>query len=266
VPTNGQRIGSPSGRTHAARYARWPVSGDDDKPRAPATTDEELFAAELAGVEAAITDAERIARMSGELGMGFERLANLGPAVAIFGSARTPPDDPDYELGRATARHLSKAGFAIITGGGPGLMEAANLGAQEGGSTSVGLNIELPFEQLANDYLDLCLDFHYFFARKVMFVRYANAFVVLPGGYGTLDELFEALTLIQTAKIRHFPLVLLDRDFWTGLFDWIADQMLSRATISPLDLQLVEFADGPDELLEIVENAARQQGLRPTPR
>jgi uncharacterized protein (TIGR00730 family) len=242
------------------------VSDDDRKPRPPTSTDEELFAADLRSVEATITDAERVARMSAELEMGFAQLADLGPAVAIFGSARTPAGDPDYELARSTAQRLSKAGFAIITGGGPGLMEAANLGAQEGGSPSVGLNIELPFEQLANDYLDLCLDFHYFFARKVMFVRYANAFVVLPGGYGTLDELFEALTLIQTAKIRHFPLVLLDREFWSGLFDWIADQMLSRGTISPLDLQLVEFADDSEELLETIESAARRQGLRPTPR
>ena len=242
------------------------VSDNEAKPRPPTSSDEELFAAEIAAVQTTTTDADRVARMSAELEMGFAKLKNLGPAVAIFGSARTAPTDPDYELGRATARRLSEAGFAIITGGGPGLMEAANMGAQEGGSTSVGLNIELPFEQLPNECIDLLLDFHYFFARKVMFVRYANAFVVLPGGYGTLDELFEALTLIQTAKIRHFPLILMDREFWTGLFDWVADQMLSRGTISPLDLQLVEFADDPEELLEIVEAAVRQQGLRPAAR
>jgi uncharacterized protein (TIGR00730 family) len=242
------------------------VTQDRNQARPPATTDEELFAAELGSVQTTRSDAERVARMAAELEMGFTRLAHLGPAVAIFGSARMPPDDPDYALARAVARRLSKAGFAIITGAGPGLMEAANLGAREGGSKSVGLRIELPFEEFANEHLDIRLDFHYFFARKVMFVRYANAFVVLPGGYGTLDELFEALTLIQTAKIRHFPLVLVDRDFWTGLMDWIADQMLSRGTISPLDLELVEFADDPEQVLEMLDTAARQQGLLLVPR
>jgi uncharacterized protein (TIGR00730 family) len=242
------------------------VTREPDQTRAPSTNDEELFAAELGGVRTTQSDAERVSRMCAELEMGFSTLADLGPAVAMFGSARTPRDDPTYELARAIARTLSRAGFAIITGAGPGLMEAANLGARDGGSPSVGLNIELPFEQLANDHLDIRLDFHYFFARKVMFVRYANAFVVLPGGYGTLDELFEALTLIQTAKIRHFPLVLVDRDFWSGLMDWIADQMLARATISPLDLELVEFADDPEEVLEIIDTAARRQGLKLTPR
>jgi uncharacterized protein (TIGR00730 family) len=249
----------------------WPlgsfaVTQEPDQARPPSTRDEELFAADLSSVQTTITDAERVARMSAELEMGFSMLADLGPAVAIFGSARTPRDDPDYALSRSIARRLSEAGFAIITGGGPGLMEAANMGAREGGSLSVGLNIELPFEQLANDYIDICLDFHYFFARKVMFVRYANAFVVLPGGFGTLDELFEALTLIQTAKIRHFPLVLVDRGFWAGLMDWITDQMLARRTISPTDLQLVEFADDPEGVLEIIGGAARRQGLRLSPR
>jgi uncharacterized protein (TIGR00730 family) len=242
------------------------VTQEPDHARAPSTTDEELFSAELRGVQTTRSDAERVTRMSAELEMGFAGLAHLGPAVAVFGSARTLSDDPDYALARAVARRLSKAGFAIITGAGPGLMEAANLGARDGGSPSVGLNIELPFEQLANEHLDIRLDFHYFFARKVMFVRYANAFVVLPGGFGTLDELFEALTLIQTAKIRHFPLVLVDRDFWSGLMDWIADQMLSRGTISPLDLELVEFADDPEQVLEIMDGAARAQGLRMAPR
>jgi uncharacterized protein (TIGR00730 family) len=242
------------------------VTQEPDQARPPSTRDEELFAADLSSVQTAVTDAERVARMSAELEMGFATLANLGPAVAIFGSARTHPDDPDYARARSIARRLSEAGFAIITGGGPGLMEAANMGAREGGSPSVGLNIELPFEQLANDYLDICIDFHYFFARKVMFVRYANAFVVLPGGFGTLDELFEALTLIQTAKVRHFPLALVDREFWSGLMDWIADQMIARGTISPTDLQLVEFADDPDQVLEILESAARRQGLRLSPK
>lgn len=238
------------------------VTEDSNTARPPSSTDEELFSAELRSVQTTRSDAERVARMSAELEMGFAKLKELGPAVAIFGSARTPPDDPDYAIARAIARRLSEAGFAIITGGGPGLMEAANLGAREGGSKSVGLNIELPFEQDANEHLDLLLDFHYFFTRKVMFVRYANAFVVLPGGYGTLDELFESLTLIQTDKIRHFPLVLVDREFWNGLFDWVTDQMLARATISPDDLELIDFADDPEQVLEIVAQATRQQGMR----
>jgi uncharacterized protein (TIGR00730 family) len=238
------------------------VSNEDHRARLPTSTDEELFSADLRSIRATITDAERVARMSAELELGFAALSNLGPAVAIFGSARTPPGDPAYELARSIARRLSQAGLAIITGGGPGLMEAANLGAREGGSTSVGLNIELPFEQAANEHVDVRLDFHYFFARKVMFVRYANAFVVLPGGYGTLDELFEALTLIQTAKIRHFPLVLVDHDYWRGLVDWVAERMLGRGNIDPLDLKLIEFADEPDQVLEIVETAALRQGVR----
>jgi uncharacterized protein (TIGR00730 family) len=237
------------------------VNNEDHRGRLPTSTDEELFSADVRSVRATITDDERVARMSAELKYGFDALSDLGPAVAIFGSARTPPDDPTYERARSIARRLSEAGLAIITGGGPGVMEAANLGAREGGSTSVGLNIELPFEQAANEYADVRLDFHYFFARKVMFVRYANAFVVLPGGYGTLDELFEALTLIQTAKIRHFPLVLVDRDYWTGLVDWIADQMLGRGNIDPEDLKLIEFADEPDQVLDIVETAALRQGV-----
>jgi uncharacterized protein (TIGR00730 family) len=238
------------------------MNNEDHRGRLPTSNDEELFSAELRSVRTTITDDERVARMSAELKFGFDALSGLGPAVAIFGSARTPPDDPAYERARSIAQRLSQAGLAIITGGGPGLMEAANLGAREGGSTSVGLNIELPFEQAANEHVDVSLDFHYFFARKVMFVRYANAFVVLPGGYGTLDELFEALTLIQTAKIRHFPLVLVDRDYWTGLVDWIADQMLGRGNIDPADLELIEFADEPDQVLDIVEKAALRQGVR----
>ena len=171
----------------------------------PATPDEELLGAERPAVATERTEEERLERIREELVAGYEALGGLGCAVSIFGSARTPRDHPDYALARETARRLGEAGFAVITGGGPGIMEAANRGAKESGVTSVGLNIDLPFEQGANAYQDIALRFHYFFTRKLMFVRFASAFVVFPGGFGTLDELFEALVLIQTGKIRHFP-------------------------------------------------------------
>jgi uncharacterized protein (TIGR00730 family) len=224
----------------------------------PATTDEELLAAETATVA---NDAERIARIAAELEQGFASLARIGPAVSVFGSARTLPEDPVYDLARTTARALGDAGFAIITGGGPGAMEAANRGARDVGALSIGLNIELPFEQGANEYLDLELVFHYFFTRKVMFVRYASAFVVMPGGFGTLDELFEALTLIQTGKVRHFPVVLVGRSRWAGLLDWVRDRLIADGHISVADLDLIQIVDDPDEVTAIVSAAARLQGL-----
>src|SRR5207244_4634432 len=196
------------------------VRKESSEPRAPATHDEELLGAESPAVIATHSDAERLVRVHDELETGFRMLAGLGKAVSIFGSARTAADDPAYARARRTARLLGEAGFAVITGGGPGIMEAANLGAREAGARSVGLNIELPFEQEMNLYVDLPLRFHYFFTRKLMFVRYACAFVVFPGGFGTLDELFEALTLIQTGKVRHFPVVLVERAYWRGLLDW----------------------------------------------
>jgi hypothetical protein len=198
--------------------------------------------------------------MRRELQRGFTALAGVRRAVALFGSARTEEDDPAYALARETARTLGGAGFAIITGGGPGMMQAANHGARESGALSVGLNIDLPFEQHINPYVDLGVQFHYFFTRKVMFVRYSSAFVVLPGGYGTMDELFEALTLIQTRKIRHFPVVLLDHGYWGGLVDWIRERMLQAGAISPEDVELLRVADDPAEVLAVVEEAALQQG------
>ena len=177
-------------------------------PRTPATHDEELLNAEYGSVASTQSERERLERIERELARGFEALGEICPAVSVFGSARVPADDPDHAEARRTARLIGEAGFSIITGGGPGLMEAANRGAREAGVPSVGLNIELPFEQAQNPYVDLGLEFHYFFTRKVMFVRYAIAFVVFPGGFGTLDEMFEALTLIQTGKIRDFPVVL----------------------------------------------------------
>jgi uncharacterized protein (TIGR00730 family) len=230
--------------------------------RRPATPDEELLGAERPAVVTERTEEERLERIREELVAGYGALASLGCAVSIFGSARTPPEHPDYALARATARRLGEAGFAIVTGGGPGTMEAANRGAQEVGATSVGLNIDLPFEQAPNAYQDIDLRFHYFFTRKIMFVRYASAFVVFPGGFGTLDELFEALLLIQTGKVRHFPVVLLRPSFWAGMTDWLRDRLAADGMISPADLDLLAVTDDPDEVVALVRAGARRQGIQ----
>jgi uncharacterized protein (TIGR00730 family) len=232
-------------------------------PRQPTSTDEELLAAELETVVAVRSDAERIARMAEEMAYGFLALANIGTAVSVFGSSRTAVGDPAYDRARIVARGLAAEGFAVITGGGHGVMEAANRGAQEGGGRSIGLNIELPREQPLNSYVDLGLQFHYFFVRKLMFVRYACAFVVLPGGLGTLDELFEALTLIQTRKIRHFPVILYGRQYWQGLVEWVRESVLARTNISAADLALLTLVDEPDEVCEIAGAAAAAQGRHP---
>jgi uncharacterized protein (TIGR00730 family) len=229
--------------------------------RRPATPDEELLGAERPAVRNERTEEERLERIREELVAGYDALARLGCAVSVFGSARTPPEHSDYALARATARRLGEAGFAVITGGGPGIMEAANRGAKEAGATSVGLNIDLPFEQAPNPYQDLALRFHYFFTRKIMFVRYASAFVVFPGGFGTLDELFEALLLIQTGKIRHFPVVLLRSSFWAGMTDWLRDRLAADGMIAPADLDLLTETDDPDEVVALVRAGAQRQGL-----
>jgi uncharacterized protein (TIGR00730 family) len=230
--------------------------------RRPATPDEELLGGERPAVVSERTEEERLERIRSELVAGYDALADVGCAVSIFGSARRAPDHPDYALARATARRLGEAGLAVITGGGPGVMEAANRGAQEGGSTSVGLNVELPFEQASNPYLEIALLFHYFFTRKVIFVRYASAFVVFPGGFGTLDELFEALLLIQTGKVRHFPVVLLQSSFWAGMTDWLRDRLAADATIAPSDLELFTVTDDPDEVVALVRAGAQRQGIQ----
>jgi uncharacterized protein (TIGR00730 family) len=230
-----------------------------DEPRPPATLDEELLGAELESVLSTQSDAARIQRIGGELAAGFRALARVGAAVSIFGSARTPREHPEYELARATARTLGAAGFAIITGGGPGIMEAANRGARDAGALSIGLNIDLAFEVGINKFVDLPLQFHYFFTRKVMFVRYASSFVVFPGGFGTIDEMFEALTLIQTAKIRHFPVLLVGSSYWGGLVDWLRERMLGEGKISPEDMQLFEVTDDPARVLEVVNSAAHRR-------
>jgi uncharacterized protein (TIGR00730 family) len=230
--------------------------------RQPATTDEELLGTKRRQVHATRTEAQRVDRIERELEAGFAALRDLGPAVSFFGSARVRPDHPYYALGREAARRVGEAGFAVITGGGPGIMEAANRGAKDAGVTSVGLNIELPFEQGANGYQDIDLTFRYFFARKVMFVRYATAFVVFPGGYGTLDELFEALVLEQTQKIRDFPIVLVGVEFWSGLRQWIRERLLSERFISERDPELLFLTDDVDEIVDIVVAGRRQQEER----
>ena len=191
-------------------------------------------------------------RILAEFVEGFDAMAKVGPAVTVFGSARAHPKDPLYALARTIGRRLAEAGFAVITGGGPGTMEAANRGCQEGGGLSVGCNIELPREQALNRYVDLGVEFRYFFARKTMFVKYADGFVILPGGFGTLDELFESLTLIQTGKVRHFPVVLVGRAYWSGLLDWIRTTLVAAGAVSEVDLDLLQVADDPDEVVSIM--------------
>jgi uncharacterized protein (TIGR00730 family) len=196
-------------------------------------------------------DPWRVLRILSEFVEGFDALSMLGPAVSIFGSARTPREDRFYRAAEATGRAIAQRGYAVITGGGPGIMEAANKGCKEAGGMSVGCNIELPDEQGLNDYVDLGVEFRYFFARKTMFVKYARGFVIFPGGFGTLDELFESLTLAQTGKIDHFPIVLFGRDYWDGLLQWIRGQGLPRAYLQPQDLDLVRVTDDPEEAAEV---------------
>ena len=204
-------------------------------------------------------DVERIHMISAEFARGFDALAGVRRAVTVFGSARTAPEHPDYVLVRAVARCLGGAGYAIITGGGPGLMEAANLGARDVGALSIGCNVELPHEQRLNPYVDVGLCFRHFFARKVMFVRYASAFVIGPGGFGTLDELFEALTLIQTRTIRDFPVILLGDGEWDGLLEWLRERALAAGRIDAHDLARLHVTDNAEHVCEIVAKAHRRQ-------
>lgn len=234
---------------------------DSSLPRFATTSDEELLLGVGADVPATAADDElRIASIAEEFRMGFAALTDVPRAVSIFGSARTPESDPSYTLARKVARVLGDAGYAVITGGGPGMMEAANRGARDAGALSIGCNIELPHEQAPNDYQDICLTFKHFYARKVMFVRYAQAFVVMPGGFGTLDEMFEALTLSQTAKIRHFPVALVGSEYWGGLIDWLRERMLEEGKINRGDLELIRLCDTADEVRELV--TAESQALR----
>lgn len=233
----------------------------------PATCDEELLCCLGPGSHSlAGSDPDRVARIRDEVAHGFAALADVTRAVSFFGSARTPPEHPYYRLARTLAARLGTLGFDVITGGGPGLMEAANRGARDAGVRSIGLAIELPYEQHTNPFVDLSLEFKYFFVRKLMLVRYASASVVLPGGFGTLDELFEALTLIQTQKIRNFPVVLAGSQHWVGLEHWIRTQLLELGMISADDLQLLVVSDDPDEVGEVVEGWRRrhQETYHPT--
>jgi uncharacterized protein (TIGR00730 family) len=224
------------------------------EPRHPSTLDEELLEAETTAILSELTDAQRLLRIQDELRAGFRTLDHIGKAVSIFGSARTPRDHPSYREARELARTLGHAGFSIITGGGPGIMEAANRGARDAGVPSVGLGIDLPNEQGVNEWVDLELTFHYFFTRKVMFVRYASGFVVYPGGFGTLDELFEAATLRQTEKIRYFPIVLMGSGYWGGMVDWLRDSVLAAGNIGADDVETLRICEEPGSVLEILED------------
>lgn len=216
--------------------------------------------------EIRINDSWAIFKIMSEFVEGYERMAKIGPCISVFGSARTKPDNKYYQMGVEISEMLSRAGYGVITGGGPGIMEAGNKGAQQGGGKSVGLNIDLPFEQNHNPYIDPehNLEFDYFFVRKVIFVKYAQGFVVLPGGFGTLDELFEALTLMQTKKINERPVVLIGKKYWQGLFDWIEESMLNmEQTISPKDLNMFSIVDTPEEAFKCIDDFYKSHALSP---
>lgn len=237
------------------------------------TEDEQLLASPTARGEAAgpaatsftATDPWRVLRIQGDFVHGFDELANIGRAVTIFGSARTPANDPAYRAAVEVGALLAREGYAVITGGGPGIMEAANRGAREAGGLSVGCNIELPHEQGTNAFVDLSINFRYFFVRKTMFMKYAEGFVIFPGGFGTMDELFEALTLIQTGKVRNFPLVLFGRAYWSGLLDWLQATMFGSAYISPGDIDLLVVTDDPAEAVAVIVNGRLLTRATPAP-
>jgi uncharacterized protein (TIGR00730 family) len=228
--------------------------------RTPSTADEEIIYAESGLVASERSDEERLREVRRELEDGFSQLGRIGPAICIFGSARVAEGAPEYRLAREMGRAIGEAGFTVITGGGPGLMEAANHGAQDAGALSVGLNIELPHEQALNPYVELGIEFHYFFVRKLMFVRYSDAFVVFPGGFGTLDELFEALTLIQTGKAVDHPVILQGSEFWSGLLDWIAGFPLAQGMLTREDLAQAEVADDVEDIMARLESGIRAPG------
>lgn len=232
------------------------ISPTEPVTREQVTRDNQAFERAL-NFDFTITDPWRVLRIMSEFVNGFDALAHIPASVAIFGSARAKVGEPAYEAAVETARLLARAGFGIITGGGPGIMEAGNKGAQDGGNLSIGCNIELPFEQFANPYLDVSLDFNYFFVRKTMFIKYSSAFVIFPGGFGTMDELFEALTLIQTHKVSHFPVILYNSGYWSGLVNWMRGTMLTHGTVSAQDLDLLYISDDPAEICTLVTQAYR---------
>jgi len=259
-----------AGRTPPSQKTQARQSGAariiDDSIRSftgPITEDEKLLQPGIDVGDFRQTDTWRVMRIMGEFIEGFDNLANIDKGVTIFGSARTHPDDPQYQAAQEVARLLAQAGFAIITGAGPGIMEAANKGARDAGGRSVGCNIELPFEQGANPYVDTLVNFRYFFVRKTMFIKYSNAFIIFPGGYGTLDEAFEALTLIQTGKIYQFPVVLFGRHYWAGLIRWLQSRVLSEGKISAGDLDLMLLTDDPQEAAHAVIQSWESQHKKP---
>ncbi|HEY6311184.1 MAG TPA: TIGR00730 family Rossman fold protein [Streptosporangiaceae bacterium] len=227
----------------------------------PATTTDQRLLDRRGAADWVHTDPWRVLRIQAEFVEGFGLLAELGPAVSIFGSARTQRAAAEYQTAERIAAGLVKAGYAVITGGGPGIMEAANKGAVEGGGVSVGLGIELPLEMGLNDYVEVGLEFRYFFVRKTIFIKYSQAFVVLPGGFGTMDELFEALTLVATGKITKFPIVLVGRSYWAGLLSWLQDTMLAHANIGHAEYGLIRVVDDADEVVEIIRKAHGAQGV-----
>jgi len=231
------------------------ANDNSELTKPPGSTQDEQLLESPRPDEFTHTDTWRVFRIMGEFVEGFDELATLTRGISIFGSARSSPNDQDYKAAQETAALLSREGFAVITGGGPGVMEAANRGAFEAGGLSIGCNIELPFEQSANAYLTRSLTFKYFFVRKMMFVKYSLGFVIFPGGFGTLDELFEALTLIQTKKIRNFPVILFDSNYWRGLLDWIRDYMLPQGKIKETDMRLFQLTDSPAEVVEIMKRS-----------
>ena len=228
--------------------------------RDPATLDEEIISADVPWVATTQTEGERLDRIRRECEHGFEALAGVGPALCVFGSARTVDASPEYEQARTVGRLIGEAGLAVITGGGPGIMEAANRGARDAGALSVGLNIELPHEQGANPYCDIAVEFRYFFPRKLMFVRYSSGFVVFPGGFGTLDELFEVLTLIQTGKAVDCPVVLVGSDYWVGLVDWMRSALEAEGRVSPGDLSDAELCDDPEGIVRLASSGTSTAG------
>ena len=236
---------------HAGRLRVTAIAADRMQGDQTTTEDEKLLASQPTATFLD-TDPWRALRILSEFVEGFDAMASVGRAVTVFGSARIGEGTPTYELARTIGRKLAEAGYAVITGGGPGAMEGANRGCREGGGLSVGCNIELPHEQSINPYVDLGVQFRYFFARKVMFVKYAAGFVILPGGFGTLDELFESLTLIQSGKVRHFPVILVGSAYWAGLLDWIRDTMIASGTVAMEDLDLLQVTDDPDEVVRLM--------------
>ena len=251
---HGSHVNGDADGEHPREKQRGPVVLRRSRSDEPTTTDQRLL--DSRGPSDWVhTDPWRVLRIQAEFVEGFGALAEVPKAVTVFGSARTPRDHPEYALGRAVGAALADAGFAVMTGGGPGSMEAVNRGCSEAGGLSVGLGIELPFEQGLNPWVDLGVNFRYFFARKTMFIKYAQAFICLPGGFGTLDELFESLTLVQTKKVTKFPVVLFGRDYWGGLYDWLASSVVAGGKISEKDLELLHLTDDIDDAIRVVEES-----------